>query len=632
MNIHSKRVFSIFSIIMIFMFTIGQSLLPIIAKAQELNTTGFVDSFTIEKTKLQYGEQTKINVNFSDKSGNKMKAGDTLTLTLPPELVGFSGTIPLKNDEGTDFGTCQITTTNVVCTFTDVVEKLQNIRGHFNFTVSGMNVPTGETKTIETNLGTDLAKQAVTISGPTGSTEPTLFFYKSGDIQPSNTDEVRWFLAINNKKQQLNTDIVLSDSVQPGQTLNKNSFYIAINNGTTSLNLTLQQFQDQGYGTITFTGDNSFDVLIDKDKASGNSFTVGYTTAITESGKTQESFFNNYKINYQIVNEAPVSNENSTWVKNISMGGGAQGDLPPKGTLRIVKHIEGNPEKFIPNVTFKLYKESGEQIGDTYTTGAQGITEIPNLDPGNYYVQEIKAPDYVDFDPQTKISFTVDGNAEKGVKLMIPNKVKTTSVSGTKTWNDNNAIDRPKTIQVDLLRNGQKIDTKEVTAENGWNYTFANVPAYDNDGNAYTYTVKEQPVVGYQSSVSGYDITNTKVGQTAVEGTKTWKDDNATDRPDKIQVDLLQNGQAINTQDVTAINGWKYTFADLAQYDANGVAYTYTVKEKPVAGYKSEVNGYNITNTKEVKTTSVTGTKTWKGDNATDRPDKIQVDLLQNGQ
>ncbi|PFO44063.1 hypothetical protein COJ81_31230, partial [Bacillus cereus] len=90
-------------------------------------------------------------------------------------------------------------------------------------------------------------------------------------------------------------------------------------------------------------------------------------------------------------------------------------------------------------------------------------------------------------------------------------------------------------------------------------------------------------------------MTNTKVGQTTVEGTKTWKDDNATDRPDKIQVDLLQNGQVINTQDVTEASGWKYTFADLAQYDANGVAYTYTVKEKPVAGYKSEVNGYNIT-------------------------------------
>ena len=29
-----------------------------------------------------------------------MKAGDTLTLALPPELIGFSGTIALKDDSG----------------------------------------------------------------------------------------------------------------------------------------------------------------------------------------------------------------------------------------------------------------------------------------------------------------------------------------------------------------------------------------------------------------------------------------------------------------------------------------------------------------------------------------------------
>ena len=43
---------------------------------------------------------------------------------------------------------------------------------------------------------------------------------------------------------------------------------------------------------------------------------------------------------------------------------------------------------------------------------------------------------------------------------------------------------------------------------------------------------------------------------------------------------------------------WKYTFEKLQAYDANGVAYKYEVKEQPVAGYKSEVNGYDITNTK----------------------------------
>ncbi|MBJ8050430.1 Cna B-type domain-containing protein, partial [Bacillus cereus group sp. N18] len=55
--------------------------------------------------------------------------------------------------------------------------------------------------------------------------------------------------------------------------------------------------------------------------------------------------------------------------------------------------------------------------------------------------------------------------------------------------------------------------------------------------------MKEQPVVGYQSDVLGYDITNTKVGETKVEGTKTLNDNNATDRPSSIKVDLLQNGK-----------------------------------------------------------------------------------------
>ena len=84
--------------------------------------------------------------------------------------------------------------------------------------------------------------------------------------------------------------------------------------------------------------------------------------------------------------------------------------------------------------------------------------------------------------------------------------------------------------------------------------------------------MKEQPVAGYKSEVNGYNITNTKDAKTTVAGTKTWNDNNATDRPSTIQVDLLQNGNVIQTQDVTAANNWNYTFADLPAYDAIGVA------------------------------------------------------------
>ncbi|PHE02390.1 Cna B-type domain-containing protein, partial [Bacillus toyonensis] len=624
-----KRVTAIFSILMLFIFTIGQSFTSIIASAQELNTTGFVDSFTIDKTTLDSAETTRIAVQFSDKSGNQMKAGDTLTLTLPSELKGYSGTIPLNNDVGANFGTCQIKTNNVVCTFSDTVEKLQNIRGNFYFQVKAINVAHGQTVTTETNLGTQLEKKTVTIIGPTdgGSGGSSPFSYKTGDIKPENTDEIQWVLNVNTSKQNVDSDIVLTDTLQEGQTLNQDSLRI----GGFAAPMTPQEFQAQGYGTVTFIGDNGFKAVINKDKANGLTFVFEYKANITDSGKKLAAFYNNYTVDYKVTGEEQVSKSDSVSVKNIDQGGGAQGDLPPKGTLRIVKHIAGDETKFIPNVSFKLYTESGQQIGSTYITDGQGMVEVPNLDPGNYYVQEVSAPDYLDFDSQAKVNFTVDANAQKGVKLMIPNKVKMTSVSGTKTWNDNNATDRPSSIQVDLLQNGNVIQTKEVTAANSWNYTFADLAQYDANGVAYTYTVKEQPVAGYKSEINGYNITNTKVAKMTVEGTKKWKDGNAIDRPSSIQVDLLQNGNVIQTKEVTAANDWKYSFTNVESYDVNGSAYTYTVKERPVAGYKSETNGYDITNTK-VGQTTVEGIKTWKDGNAANRPTTIKVDLLQNGQ
>ncbi|WP_133059676.1 Cna B-type domain-containing protein, partial [Bacillus mycoides] len=103
-----------------------------------------------------------------------------------------------------------------------------------------------------------------------------------------------------------------------------------------------------------------------------------------------------------------------------------------------------------------------------------------------------------------------------------------------------------------------------------WKYGFKDLAAYDAEGNAYKYEVKEQPVDGYKSEVHGYDITNIKVAQTTVEGTKTWKDGNATTRPATIKVDLLQNGKLVDTKEVTAATNWKYTFEKLQAYDAEG--------------------------------------------------------------
>ena len=77
-------------------------------------------------------------------------------------------------------------------------------------------------------------------------------------------------------------------------------------------------------------------------------------------------------------NKEPVNESGSYPVENMEAGGGATGNKVPKGKLKIVKHIEGNKEKVIPNVSFKLYKESGEQVGGEYKTNEKGIVEILN--------------------------------------------------------------------------------------------------------------------------------------------------------------------------------------------------------------------------------------------------------------
>ncbi|MGH0578075.1 Cna B-type domain-containing protein, partial [Bacillus paranthracis] len=201
----------------------------------------------------------------------------------------------------------------------------------------------------------------------------------------------------------------------------------------------------------------------------------------------------------------------------------------------------------------------------------------------------------------------VDGYETKVDGTTITNTYKNTDkteVNGKKVWEDyNNKFNtRPGSITVKLLQNGTEFKTEEVKAdkEGNWNFSFKDLPKYDGEGNEIQYTVSEVKVDGYETKVDGTTITNTykNTDKTEVSGKKVWDDNNAIDRPLSIKVDLLQNGKVIDTKEVSVATNWKYTFEKLRVYDANGVAYKYEVKEQPVAGYKSEVNGYDITNTK----------------------------------
>ena len=94
--------------------------------------------------------------------------------------------------------------------------------------------------------------------------------------------------------------------------------------------------------------------------------------------------------------------------------------------------------------------------------------------------------------------------------LVVTNTYRVTSVSGTKTWRAPEGTELPESITVILNRNDEPVARKKVTAADDWSYEFTELPAYSEDGStAYTYTVDEEPVEGYITTVSGTNLINT---------------------------------------------------------------------------------------------------------------------------
>ena len=221
-----------------------------------------------------------------------------------------------------------------------------------------------------------------------------------------------------------------------------------------------------------------------------------------------------------------------------------------------------------------------------------------------------------------------------------------TSVSGTKTWVDGGKVhDNADEIVLILTRTSAKAGSvaETVNATPVWEdetYTYSNLAKYDNEGYAYTYSVTEAAVTGYTSEKNGYDFTNTADtinDKTAVSGTKTWVDGGKVhNNADEIVLTLTRTsakaGSVAETVNATPV--WEdetYTYSNLAKYDNEGYAYTYSVTEAEMDGYTSTQDGYDITNTVAQESLTISGTKSWnvpEDIKADVVPDQIEVQLF----
>ena len=210
---------------------------------------------------------------------------------------------------------------------------------------------------------------------------------------------------------------------------------------------------------------------------------------------------------------------------------------------------------------------------------------------------------------------------------------ETVKVSGQKKWDDAENQDgkRPASVKVKILNGDTVVDEQNVTSANEWKYESKALPKYA-AGQEITYTVSEEAVPGYTSKVEGYNITNSYTPETTtVSGSKTWEDGDNQDgkRPASITVNLLADGQKVNTQTVGEAEGWSYNFTGLPVYK-DGQRITYTVTEEVVPGYSTNLNGYNITNSYTPEKTEITASKTWNDSDNQDgkRPTKISIKLM----
>ena len=331
-------------------------------------------------------------------------------------------------------------------------------------------------------------------------------------------------------------------------------------------------------------------------------------------------------------------------------------------------------------VTFDAIKYDETDVGKTYT---YTITEDPGTIDGVVYdvASYTVAVSIADNgDGTLAVTSTVNGDADG--KIEFNNPYVTLTVSGAKTWDDEDDRDgvRPESITVRLFADGTEIDSAVVTpAEDGtWSFSFPGLPKYKPGtktdemipGNEIVYTISEDAVSGYTTTISqsSYSVVNRHdPAKTTITVVKNWDDEDYYGLRVGVTatITLYKSVEGVTTEvDTVTVGheqGWSHTWTDLYVYE-DGKLITYGVKEtlEVANSYESDTlelttvandGSITITNTHRelpppptptptptpppppAETVDVTVEKVWQDNDNEDgqRPDSVTVILVCNG-
>ncbi|MDO4765679.1 MAG: Cna B-type domain-containing protein [Eubacteriales bacterium] len=222
---------------------------------------------------------------------------------------------------------------------------------------------------------------------------------------------------------------------------------------------------------------------------------------------------------------------------------------------------------------------------------------------GHKFTYTVEEVDIANYDKDVK------GDQENGFTVTNINNEKVAAIVAKKVWvDDSNALNkRPANITFvlkgvagsDVVTYEKTLDANNAVAGNAneWQVSFDNLRKYSaKTGEAFTYTLEEVKVNGYNSSVAGDDqngftVTNTLAGKVSVSVTKEWIGTPTASVTVRLHRKIGANGapELVEPKELKASNLWQHTFKNLPEYNAQGQKYTYFVTEDTVSGYTTEI-------------------------------------------
>lgn len=348
---------------------------------------------------------------------------------------------------------------------------------------------------------------------------------KSGQQDSKNSSYVDYQIWVN-KAQSTLKEVVVDDTPSANQIVDKNSIVIYPTTVATDGNVTEKT-------DAPLVLDKDYTVDLTTDPTSGKQeLKIAFKNQITSAYSIRyQSLINSSLINDTVSNSVTITGtgektvtttkESSTAVYN------SNGSATGKNLNLVIEKTDADTQKVLPGAAFDLYADNNGQKGQLLrsgTTDQNGKLVWNNLKSGKYILLESKAPaGYIidsDYAQGKEISLDYTKvDTDNNTTLKVTNRQDQTSISGKKTWADNNNQDgqRPDQITVHLLGNGKEVGKATVTAKDNWQYSFDNLPKYEN-GKAIVYTIQEDKVPGYATTINGFDITNTRTKTPSTPG------------------------------------------------------------------------------------------------------------------